>query len=78
MFTGSKFHRGPPFIHLCTEVRIIIGTVFINFSPGVVNFKAGVSLVRRFIPGRFTACPGTDFASFFHRGSHGGRIYRGT
>ena len=53
-----------------------------NFSPGfvgfVTNFETGLSLMRHRIPGRFTACPGTDFASFFHWRNHRGRIYRRT
>ena len=37
---------------------------FMNFSPGLVILKP-VSFVRHFVPERFTACPGTDFALFF-------------
>ena len=33
-----------------------------EFLSGVCQFEAGVSLVRHFIPGRLTACPGTDCA----------------
>ena len=49
----------------------------INFSPGFVNLKPGFTC-GRFVPGKLQACLGTDFASFFHRGNHRGRIYRGT
>ena len=51
------------------RIGVIIGSVFIKFSLGFVNLKpvrhVRLSLMRHFIPGRFTACPGTDFASFF-------------
>ena len=32
-------------------------------------FAAEVSLVSRFVPGTFTACPGIDVAKFFQRES---------
>ena len=40
--------------------------------PGLPGFAAKVSLVRCFVPGRFTACPGTDFATIFSPGKSPG------
>ena len=41
-----------------------------KISPGVCQFEAGVSLVSRFVPGRFTSCLRSDLASFFSTGDN--------
>ena len=47
----------------------LLGNNFSTFSPGRVRlFTAEVSLVRRFLLGRFTACSETDFALSFSLG----------
>ena len=47
-----------------------------KFFSRVFQFEARLLLVRHFIPGTFTACPGTDFASLSlpGKGSHQGSI----
>ena len=39
--------------------------LFLKFFSGVRLFVADVSVVRRFVPGRFTACPETGLAPIF-------------
>ena len=36
----------------------------IEFSPGFGQFDARFSLVMRYVPGRFTTCPGFDLLHF--------------
>ena len=51
---------------------------FLRFLFEARLFATEVSLARHFVTGRFTACPGIDFAPFLQRGNHRGRMYRGT
>ena len=45
---------------------MIIETIFINISPAAVcQFEARVSLMRHFIPGKFTSCPRMISLHFF-------------
>ena len=59
-------------------LEVLKAGIIYKFLFGICKFENGVSLVRRFVPGKLTACPGTDFASLFHRGNHRGRMYQGT
>ena len=40
----------------------------LKFLSGVRLFASEISFVRHFVPGRFIACPGTDFALIFSPG----------
>ena len=77
-----KFLPGSPNYVTTTALSLAGNCFFVEIisriSLQVRLFAAEVSLARHFIPERFTACPGTDFAPIFHRGNHGGRMYQGT